>query len=131
MSAFTIQTNGEGNLTADPVLRETSDKTPVCNMRVAVSRSVPDAEGGFVDKTEFINLVAWRSHATNAAGSLKKGDRIVFAGDLRANDYTDKDGVKRYTSEVHLTMLGTSLRWALAAPVKQKDMAQVPETADA
>ena len=124
MSAFSITTQAEGNLTDDPVLRETSDGTPVANMRVAVNRRVQDSEGEYQDKTEYINLVAWRTIATNAANSLSKGDRVVFAGDLRANNYTDKDGNKRYTQEVHVTSLGVSLRWAMAAPVKEKDMAE-------
>ena len=124
MSAFTINTQGEGNLTAEPVLRETSDGTPVANMRVAVNRRVPIGDGEYADKTEYINLVAWRTLATNAANSLSKGDRVVFTGDLRANNYKDNEGNMRYTQEVHVSSLGVSLRWALAAPVKEKDMAE-------
>lgn len=126
MSAFTIQTQGEGNLTADPVLRTTSDGTPVANLRVAVNRRVPIGDGEYADKTEYINLVAWRSIATNAANSLSKGDRVVFAGDLRANNYKDSDGNMRYTTECHITSLGVSLRWAMAAPVKESEKAEVP-----
>ncbi len=129
MSAFTITTQAEGNLTSDPVLRTTSDGTPVANMRLAVTRQVKTAEGEFVDKTEYINVVAWRSLATNAVNSLSKGDRVVVVGDLRANNWEQKDGTTRYDNEIHATMLGTSLRWAMASPVKAKDMAEVPADA--
>lgn len=126
MSAFTINTQAEGNLTADPVLRNTSDGTPVANMRLAVTRSVKVGDGEFVDKTEYINVVAWRSLAVNAVNSLSKGDRVIVVGTLRANNWEQQDGTTRYDTEIHADMLGASLRWALASPVKAKDMAEVP-----
>src|SRR5210317_994105 len=59
MSAFTINSQFEGNL--------------VANFRVAVTSRVRAGNGEFMDSTEYMNVVAWRGLAENAAASLHKG----------------------------------------------------------
>lgn len=120
MSAFTINSNFEGNLVADPELRETNrDGIPVCNFRVAVTSRVRAGNGEFVDSTEYMNVVAWRGLAENAAASLHKGTRVIVNGQVKNRSYEDKDGNMRYITEVHADSLGVSLRWHVAAGIEK------------
>lgn len=119
MSAFTINTTCEGNLTDDPVLRETSDGTAVANFRMAVTTRHRVGDGEYADRTEYINVVAWRDLATNAAASLHKGDRVIVSGDLRNRSFEGRDGNMRYVSEITAQNLGVSLRWHVVAGVEK------------
>ena len=120
MSAFTINSNFEGNLVADPELRHTNrDGIPVCNMRVAVTSRVRAGNGEFVDSTEFMNVVAWRGMAENAAATLHKGSRVIVGGQVKNRSYEDAEGNTRYITEVHADTLGLSLRWHVAAGVEK------------
>ena len=119
MSAFTITTTCEGNLVADPELRETSTGLPVANFRVAVTSRKRVGPNDFVDQTEYINVVAWRDLAVNVANSLGKGDRVVVHGDLKQRSYTGKDGNERYVTEIHASMIGASLRWHVVAGIEK------------
>lgn len=126
MSAFTISTTCEGNLTADPVLRETSDGKAVANFRIAVTSRKRVGNDDFVDHTEYINVVAWRDLATNTAASLHKGDRVIVSGDLRQRSFEGQDGDTRYVTEVTASMVGVSLRWHVVAGVEKAKDALAP-----
>ena len=130
MSAFTITTTCEGNLVKDPVLRETSGGKPVANMRIAVTSRVRVGANDFVDKTEYINVVAWGSQAVNASASLHQGDRVVVSGDLKQRSFTGKDGNDRYVTEIHTSMIGVSLRWHVVAGIEKANEALASAPAD-
>ena len=120
MSAFTINTQFEGNLTADPELRHTNrDGIPVCNMRVAVTSRVRAGNGEFVDSTEFMNVVTWRGLAENSAASLRKGTRVIVSGQVKNRSYDDAEGNTKYITEVHAESIGVSLRWHVVAGVEK------------
>lgn len=119
MSAYTIDASFEGNLTEDPVLRHTNqDGLPVCNFRVAVTSRRRNGTD-FVDSTEYMNVVAWRGMAENAAATLRKGTRVVVSGQVKARMYQDKDGNTREIREVHANTLGVSLRWHVVAGIEK------------
>lgn len=126
MSAIT--STCEGNLTADPVLRTTNSGLPVANFRIAVSRRQRVSSGEYVETTEYINVVAWRNLATNLVNSVSKGDRVIVSGDLRQRQWEDRDGNKRYTTEIQAEMVGVSLRFHIAGPVKASEVASMPES---
>lgn len=112
MSAFTVHTNIEGNLTADPVIRKTASGLDVANFRVAVtSRSAIAGTGEFRETTQFVPVVVWRDMAVNAAASLTKGTRVMVGGDVKQRTYKNADNVDVYISELHADSLGVSLRW--------------------
>ncbi len=88
-----------GRLTKDPELRYTQGNpgTAVCRYSLAVNRSYkrdgePDAD--------FFNCVAFGNRGEFANKYLKKGTMIAVVGELRNGSYTDRDGNKRYSTEI-------------------------------
>lgn len=88
-----------GRLVADPELKSTPSGTMVCTSRIACDRDIKDKTTG-ERKTDFINLVSWRSAAEFVARYFRKGSMIAVVGRLQIRDYVDKDGNKRYATEV-------------------------------
>ncbi len=89
-----------GNLGQDPELRYTGSGTAVCNMSVATNESYKDREGQLVEKTEWHNVVAWARLAEICGEYLKKGSRVYFEGQLQTRSWDDRDGNKKYTTEI-------------------------------
>lgn len=86
-----------GRLTRDPELRYTQSGTPVCSSSLAVRR--PTARDGETD-ADFINLVVWGVVGENLAKYMVKGGQIAVEGRIQVSNYQDKDGVKRWKTEV-------------------------------
>ena len=87
-----------GNLTRDPELSETPSGIPVCRFAIAVSRDYANAEGN--RETDFFNITVWRGRAENCGKYLKKGNKVAIVGSLLNRSYDDKDGNKRYVTDV-------------------------------
>ena len=82
-----------GRLTADPVLRQTSNHISFTSFTVATDRSYQkDKE----HKADFINCIAWCNTADLIAKYMQKGSPICIEGRLENNDYTDSKDVRRY-----------------------------------
>lgn len=89
-----------GRLTRDPELRYLATGTAVCKMGLAVSRFYKTKEGEKREETLFINVTAWGKSGEYCNEHLRKGRPILVEGQLRSNDYTDKEGQKRTGFEV-------------------------------
>ncbi len=89
-----------GRLTAKPELRYTSSNTAFLRFTVAVNRNFTSADGK--READFINVVAWRKQAETIAKYFDKGNLIAIEGRLQTGSYDDKDGNKRYTTDVAL-----------------------------
>jgi len=89
-----------GNLGQDPELRYTGTGTAVCNLRLATNESYKDANGEWVERTEWHSIVAWGRLAEICNEYLKKGLQVYFEGSLQTRNYEDRDGNTRYTTEV-------------------------------
>ena len=89
-----------GNLGKDPELRYTGSGTAVCNFSLATNESYKNAEGEMVEKTEWHNLVVWSRLAEICNEYLKKGSQAYFEGSLQTRSYDDRDGNKKYTTEI-------------------------------
>ena len=87
-----------GNLTKDPERRTTESGTSVTSFRIAVTRNYKNASGEY--DADFINCVAWRRTADFVAQYVQKGMGICLVGSLQTRTYTDRDGAKRYVTEV-------------------------------
>lgn len=87
-----------GNLTRDPELSETPNGVAVCKFSIAVSRDYADADGN--RETDFFNITVWRGRAENCGKYLKKGNKVGIVGKLQNRSYEDKDGVKRYVTDI-------------------------------
>ncbi len=87
-----------GNLARDPELTTTPNGVNVCRFTIAVSRPFANADGN--RETDFINCVAWRSNAEFVSKYFKKGSPAGVCGSIQTRNYEDKDGNKRYVTEV-------------------------------
>ena len=92
---------GIGRLTRDPELRYTPGGAGVCKFGIAINRTYRNQEGNNVDNVLFINIVTWGKQAENCSQFLKKGRRVAVNGELRSNNWQDKDGNKRVSFEVN------------------------------
>jgi single-strand DNA-binding protein len=99
-----------GNLGSDPEIKTTPTGQQVANFSLATSESWTDkATGEKQEKTEWHRLVLWRKLAEIAGQYLNKGAKIYVEGKLETRSWEDKEGQKRYTTEVvvhQLEMLG-------------------------
>lgn len=89
----------QGRLVADPELRHTPSNVAVATFRLAVDRDFKDRDTG-ERKADFFNIVAWRQQAEFISRYFNKGSTALIEGKLQSRDYTDKDGNRRYATEV-------------------------------
>jgi len=87
-----------GRLTAKPELRYTSANLPYARFSIAVNRTFRNNEGQ--TEADFINIIVWRKQAENVCNFLDKGRLVSVDGRLQTGSYTDKDGNRRYTTDV-------------------------------
>lgn len=87
-----------GNLTRDPELRTTGSGVQVASFTVACTRRFRSQNGE--QETDFINCVAWRQQAEFVSKYFRKGSRICLEGSIRTRSYDDKQGQRRYVTEV-------------------------------
>ena len=86
-----------GRLVATPELKTTPSGVSVCSFSLAVNRKY-SKEGE--QQADFINCTAWRSTAEFISKYFKKGSSLCVVGSLQQRSWTDKDGQKRYATEV-------------------------------
>jgi len=89
-----------GNVGADPEVRYIESNTPVCNLRIATSESYKNRNGEKVTNTEWHTVVLWRGLAEIAEKYVKKGMQLYIEGKIRTRSWDDKDGNKRYITEI-------------------------------
>lgn len=98
-----------GNLGKDPEIRHLEGGVAVARFPIATSETYKDKTGNKVDRTEWHNIVLWRGLAEVAEKYLKKGQSVYIEGKIRTNNYQDKEGIQRYSTEIvadNMTMLG-------------------------
>jgi len=89
-----------GNLGRDIELRYTSGGTAVATLNMATTDFWNDKSGQRQEKTEWHRIVLWGKTAESLAEYLLKGRQIYVEGRLQTRQWDDKDGNKRYTTEV-------------------------------
>jgi single-strand DNA-binding protein len=90
-----------GNLGRDPEVRYTTSGTPVANFTMATTDRWSDpASGERKERTEWHRVVVWAKQAEIAGEYLRKGRQVYVEGSLQTREWTDRDGNKRYTTEV-------------------------------
>ena len=87
-----------GNLTRDPELRYTPDGTPVTSFTIAVNRPFVNRQGE--READFVPIVVWRKRAETCSEYLMKGSQVAVEGRLQVRNYEDKDGIKKWVTEV-------------------------------
>ncbi len=99
-----------GNLGNAPEVKTTESGKKLARFSVATNESYRNAKGEKVTETTWHNLVAWGKVADIAEKYLNKGSEIAIEGKLINRSYTDKDGNKKYITEIQvneLLMLGS------------------------
>ena len=97
-----------GHLGKDPEVRYLEGGVSVASFPLATTETF-NKDGRKVEQTEWHNIVLWRSLADVAAKFLQKGKLVYIEGKLRTRSFEDKEGVKKYTTEIvaeNFTMLG-------------------------
>lgn len=89
-----------GNLGKDPELRVTQSGASVCQLNIATTRVWFDKQNQKQEDTEWHRVVVWGKQAENCNQYLSKGRQCYVEGRLQTRSYDDKDGVKRYSTEV-------------------------------
>lgn len=89
-----------GNLGRDPEIRTLENGAKVASFSIATTETFKDKDGNRKEQTEWHNIVMWRGLADVAEKYLKKGTQLYIEGKLRTRNWEDKDGHKRYTTEV-------------------------------
>jgi single-strand DNA-binding protein len=89
-----------GHLGGDPELRYTPGGQAVATFSVATNEIYKDKDGNQQERTEWHRVVSWSRLAEVAGEYLKKGQQVYVEGRLQTRSWTDKDGIKRYTTEI-------------------------------
>ncbi len=89
-----------GNLGADPELKYTPSNRPVCNLSIATNEVWKDKNGQKQEKTEWHRVNVWGESAEHCSKYLAKGRTVYVEGRLQTRSWDDKEGKKRYSTEV-------------------------------
>jgi single-strand DNA-binding protein len=98
-----------GNVGKDPDVRYLDNGAVVSNFSLATSETYNNKNGERVTNTEWHNIVMWRGLAQVAEKYVRKGSQLYIEGKIRSRSYDDKDGNKRYITEIvadNMTLLG-------------------------
>jgi len=89
-----------GRVGKDPEVRHLDNNSVVASFTLATNESYKNKNGEKVTNTEWHNIVVWRSLAEIAGRYIKKGTMLYVEGKIRTRSWNDKDGNKRYTTEI-------------------------------
>ncbi len=89
-----------GNLGADPEMRFTASGQAVATFNVAVNRRYQTRDGERREETEWVRCVAWARLAETTSQYLTKGSQVYLEGRLQTRQWEDREGQRRYTTEV-------------------------------
>lgn len=89
-----------GHLGVDPEVKQLESGKTLAKISLATTERFTNQQGEKVSDTQWHNLVAWGKTAEIAEKFLKKGKEVAIEGKLTSRSYEDKDGIKKYISEV-------------------------------
>ncbi len=89
-----------GNLTKDPIFRETTNGTPVVNFSIASNRKFKDSTNQWQEDVCYVGIVAWNKLAESCRDRLKKGSAILVDGELQSRSWKSDDGHNRSIVEI-------------------------------
>lgn len=99
-----------GRVGKDPEVRHMESGNTVANFSLATSEKRKNKQGEYVEQTEWHNIVAWNKLAEIIEKYVKKGDLIYIWGSITYRSWEDKEGVKKYRTDIlasELKMLGS------------------------
>lgn len=92
-----------GNLGMDPEVKSLDGGKKLAKMSIATNENYKNSKGERVTETQWHNLIAWGKTAEIVEKFLKKGSEVAVEGKLINRNYTDKEGVKRYVTEIEVS----------------------------
>ena len=120
-----------GNLGADPEVRYTAGGSAVANFRIATTEQWTDKSGEKQEHTEWHKIVAWGRLGEICGEYLHKGKQVYVEGRLRTNEWEDRDGNRRFTTEVIaqvMQMLGPAGKEGRARTIEERHPVEEPLT---
>jgi single-strand DNA-binding protein len=99
-----------GHLGANPEIKTLENGNKMAKLNIATNESYKNQKGETVKETQWHSVVVWGKQVKIAEQYLQKGNEICIEGKLNNRDYTDKDGVKRFITEIvcqEFVMLGS------------------------
>ncbi len=118
-----------GNLGSDPEVRYTPSGKAVANFSLATSEKYTNKDGEKEEKTEWHRIVAWGRLGEICGEYLSKGSQIYIEGRLQTRTWEDRDGNKRYTTEIvahTMQMLGGARKGGEAASIEESHPSEEP-----
>ena len=119
-----------GNVGLDPEVRTTESGVKVARLRLATSERYTDKQSGEKKElTEWQTITLWRGLADIVDRYVHKGSQLYIEGRLRTREWTDKDNVKRYTTEIladNMQLLGSRGDGQQGAPTPAQPSYQQP-----
>ncbi len=118
-----------GNVGKDPEVRYVDQNTPVANFTLATTERGYTTQTGTVvpDRTEWHNIVVWRGLAKVVENYVRKGTSLYIEGKIRTRNWTDQNGVTRYTTEIYadnLELLGKRPEGGITPLAPQQNASQ-------
>lgn len=89
-----------GNLTKDPVFRQTTNGTPVVNFSIASNRRFRDKNEEWKEDVCYVGIVAWNRLAESCRDKLRKGNAVLVDGELQSRTFKTEDGSNRTIVEI-------------------------------
>jgi single-strand DNA-binding protein len=89
-----------GNLTKDPIFRQTTNSTPVVNFSIASNRKYKDSSNQWQEDVCYVGIVAWNKLAESCRDRLKKGSAVLVDGELQSRNWKSEEGHNRSIVEI-------------------------------
>ncbi|MBI2343245.1 MAG: single-stranded DNA-binding protein [Deltaproteobacteria bacterium] len=89
-----------GNLGDNPEVRSTPNGQTVATLRIATNERWTDKDGQAQERTEWHRVVVWGRQAEQCGTYLSKGRQVFVEGRIQTREWTDKEGHRRFTTEV-------------------------------
>jgi len=89
-----------GNLTKDPIFRQTTNSTPVVNFSIASNRKYKDSTNQWQEDVCYIGIVAWNRLAESCRDRLKKGSAVLIDGEIQSRSWKSEEGHNRSIVEI-------------------------------
>ena len=89
-----------GNLTKDPIFRQTTTGTPVVNFSIASNRRFRDKSDEWKEDVCYVGIVAWNRLAESCRDRLKKGNAVLVDGELQSRTFKTEGGSNRTIVEI-------------------------------
>ncbi|HJX34042.1 MAG TPA: single-stranded DNA-binding protein [Desulfatiglandales bacterium] len=118
-----------GNLGSDPEVRYTPSGRAVANFSLATTEKYTNKEGEKEERTEWHRIVAWARLGEICGEYLTKGSQVYIEGRIQTRSWEDRDGNKRYTTEIvaqAMQMLGGSKKGGVVASAEESHPSEEP-----